>query len=41
MDHFKWFDKEKYILESKRIIKDNVEVHIARDDFVSGFNNFS
>lgn len=38
---FHWFDKEKCLLEFKRIIKDNGKVFIVWDDFIGDYNDFS
>jgi ubiquinone/menaquinone biosynthesis C-methylase UbiE len=38
---FHWFNKEKCILEFKRIIKENGKVFIVWDDFVGNYNDFS
>lgn len=38
---FHWFDKEKCLLEFKRIIKNNGKVFIVWDDFVGDYNDFS
>lgn len=38
---FHWFDKERCLLEFKRIIKNNGKVFIVWDDFVGDFNDFS
>ncbi|WP_160687741.1 class I SAM-dependent methyltransferase [Clostridium sp. C2-6-12] len=38
---FHWFNKEKCLLEFKRIIKDNGKVFIVWDDFVGDYNDFS
>jgi len=38
---FHWFDKEKSLIEFKRIIKENGKVFIVWDDFAGDYNGFS
>ena len=38
---FHWFDKDKSLIEFKRIIKENGKVFIVWDDFAGDYNDFS
>lgn len=38
---FHWFDKEKCVVEFKRILKDNGKVFIVWDDLINDYNGFS
>lgn len=38
---FHWFNKEESLMEFKRILKDNGQVFIVWDDFVSDYNDFT
>lgn len=38
---FHWFDKEKCLVEFKRILKDNGKVFIVWDDLINDYNDFS
>lgn len=38
---FHWFDKEKCLVEFKRILKDNGKVFIIWDDLINDYNDFS
>lgn len=38
---FHWFDKEKCLVEFKRILKDNGKLFIIWDDLINDYNDFS
>ncbi|MDP4193191.1 MAG: class I SAM-dependent methyltransferase [Bacteroidota bacterium] len=38
---FHWFNREKCLIEFKRIIKDSGKVFIVWDDFIGNYNDFS
>lgn len=38
---FHWFDKEKCLIEFKRILKDSGKVFIVWDDLINDYNDFS